>query len=98
MEVTSTGQDQHRFPPALADAGVSFIRSDRYAADDLHELLREGADLVVDCVGYTAAHARPLLPFQHGIGALVFISSKAVYATTRGGTRTRTSRPRSQAR
>ena len=83
-EVTSTGQDQHRFPPALADAGVSFIRSDRYAADDLHELLREGADLVVDCVGYTAAHARLLLPFQHGIGALVFISSKAVYVDDEG--------------
>jgi nucleoside-diphosphate-sugar epimerase len=39
---------------------------------------------VVDCVGYTAAHARLLLPFQHSIGSLVFISSKAVYIDDQG--------------
>jgi nucleoside-diphosphate-sugar epimerase len=83
-EVTATGQALHRFPQGLRDVGVRFIRSDRYAADDLHRLLREGADVVVDCVGYTAEHARMLLPFQHSIGSLVFISSKAVYIDDQG--------------
>jgi nucleoside-diphosphate-sugar epimerase len=39
---------------------------------------------VVDCVGYTAGHARMLLPFRQGIGSLVFISSKAVYVDDHG--------------
>ncbi|WP_088282140.1 NAD-dependent epimerase/dehydratase family protein [Kineosporia sp. A_224] len=83
-EVTSTGLTEGRFPQDLRDAGVRFVRSDRYSAEDLHDLLRKGADAVVDCVGYTAAHARLLLPFQHGIGSLVFISSKAVYVDDQG--------------
>ena len=83
-EVTSTGQAQRRFPQALADVGVRFVRSDRYAADDLEQVLRTGADLVVDCVGYTAEHARLLVPFQQSIGSLVFISSKAVYVDDEG--------------
>ncbi len=83
-EVTSTGQALQRFPPALREAGIRFVRSDRYAADGLHQLLRAGADLVVDCVGYTAEHARLLLPFRQGIGSLVFISSKAVYVDDEG--------------
>lgn len=83
-EVTSTGQSAGRFPPESREAGVRFARSDRYAADDLRELLRHGADAVIDCVGYTAAHARLLLPFRPGIGSLVFISSKAVYVDDHG--------------
>lgn len=39
---------------------------------------------MVDCVGYTAAHARLLLPFSHSIGSMVFISSKAVYVDDQG--------------
>lgn len=83
-EVTSSGQSECRFPQDLRDAGVHFVRSDRYSADDLHRLLREGADVVVDCVGYTAEHARLLLPFQQSVGSLVFISSKAVYIDAQG--------------
>jgi nucleoside-diphosphate-sugar epimerase len=83
-EVTSSGQAEARFPPDLRDAGVRFAQSDRYAAADLRELLRDGADVVVDCVGYTADHVRMLLPFQHSIGSVVFISSKAVYVDDQG--------------
>ena len=83
-DVTSSGRAASRFPPELRQAGVRFARSDRYAATELRELLRQGADVVVDCVGYTAAHARMLLPFRQGIGSLVFISSKAVYIDDRG--------------
>jgi len=83
-EVTSSGRTAARFPKELHEAGVRFIRSDRYADGDLRQLLDPGADAVIDCVGYTAAHVRMLLPFRPGIGSLVFISSKAVYADGRG--------------
>ena len=83
-DVTSSGQSAERFPRELREAGVRFARSDRYAAGELRELLRSGADAVIDCVGYTAAHARLLLPFRPGIGSMVFISSKAVYVDGHG--------------
>jgi nucleoside-diphosphate-sugar epimerase len=83
-EVASTGRTAARFPQELREAGVRFIQSDRYAAGDLGQVLHAGADAVIDCVGYTAAHARMLLPFQQGIGSLVFISSKAVYIDGHG--------------
>jgi nucleoside-diphosphate-sugar epimerase len=83
-EVTSSGRSADRFPQQLRETGVRFARSDRYATQDLRELLRPGADAVIDCVGYTAVHARMLLPFRHGIGSLVFISSKAVYIDSQG--------------
>ena len=74
-EVTSSGRSADRFPQELREAGVRFARSDRYAAGDVRELLQPGADAVVDCVGYTAAHARMLLPFRQGIGSLVFMQT-----------------------
>ncbi len=83
-EVTATGQAEARFPADLRDAGVRFARSDRYVADDLRQLLHDGVDVVVDCVGYTAAHARMLMPFRQSIGSMVFISSKAVYVDDQG--------------
>jgi nucleoside-diphosphate-sugar epimerase len=83
-EVTSSGRTVARFPQELREAGVRFIRSDRYAAGDLHQLLHQGADAVIECVGYTAEHVRMLLPFRQGIGSLVFISSKAVYIDSHG--------------
>lgn len=83
-EVRSSGRAAARFPQELREAGVRFIRSDRYVAGDLHQLLHQGADAVIDCVAYTAGHARMLLPFRPGIGSLVFISSKAVYVDGHG--------------
>jgi nucleoside-diphosphate-sugar epimerase len=83
-EVTASGQAESRFPRELREAGVRFARSDRYAAQDLRLLLHEGADVVVDCLGYTAAHVRMLLDFRAALGSLVFISSKAVYTDDHG--------------
>jgi nucleoside-diphosphate-sugar epimerase len=83
-EVTSSGRAANHFPRDLRETGVRFIVSDRYAAGDLRQLLHDGADVVVDCVGYTAGHVRMLLPFRQGIGSLVFISSKAVYVDDQG--------------
>src|ERR1700728_4509291 len=78
------GLAEARCPADLAAAGVRFVRSDRYAPGDLAGLLAGGSDVVVDCIGYTAEHARMLLPFGPGIGSLVFISSKAVYVDDLG--------------
>jgi nucleoside-diphosphate-sugar epimerase len=83
-DVICTGRSQAHFGSDLREAGVRFVRSDRYAADDLSKLLANGADVVVDCVGYTAEHARMLVPLKEGIGSVIFISSKAVYADDRG--------------
>ena len=82
--VVCSGRSRARFPAELRDARVEFAESDRYDADDLQQLLTPGADVVVDCVGYTAGHSRMLFPFQAGIGSVVFISSKAVYVDSRG--------------
>ncbi len=83
-DVISSGRDPDRFPSELQEAGVRFCRSDRCVSDDLNLLLRDGADVVVDCVAYTAAHVRMLLRFRNHIGSVVFISSKAVYVDDRG--------------
>ncbi|MEO6143214.1 MAG: NAD-dependent epimerase/dehydratase family protein [Dermatophilaceae bacterium] len=83
-DVTSSGRSEERFPTDLREAGVQFVRSDRYADADLRDLLRQGADVVVDALAYTADHARLLLPHRHDIGSLVFISSKAVYVDEQG--------------
>jgi nucleoside-diphosphate-sugar epimerase len=83
-EVTATGRAEGRFPAELRAAGVRFVRSDRYSGTDLGQVLAAGADVVVDCVGYTAEHARMLLRYPGGIGSLVFISSKAVYVDAQG--------------
>jgi len=83
-EVACTGRDSRRFPPELLAAGIRFTQSDRYAANDLRAILRRGADLVVDCVGFTAQHSSMLLNHLDSIGSLVFISSKAVYIDGQG--------------
>lgn len=82
--VTCTGRAEARFPSDLREAGVRFPPSDRYVANDLRNVLHEGAGVVVDCVAYTADQARMLLPFRDDIGSLVFISTKAVYVDEQG--------------
>jgi nucleoside-diphosphate-sugar epimerase len=83
-QVTSTGRTQSRFPQRLQDAGVRFSRSDRHHAQDLRMVLAEGADVVIDCIGYTAEHARMLVACRDSISSVVFIYSKAVYVDEHG--------------
>jgi nucleoside-diphosphate-sugar epimerase len=80
-DVTTSGR---RPASSLEEAGIRYRQSDRYSPDDLRTLLGSGADVVVDCVGYTGEHARMLLPYLHTIGSLIFISSKAVYVDDHG--------------
>ena len=82
--VDLTGRDPARMPADLTAAGAGFIRADREDAGQLRAAYGEGADLLVDNVCYTAAHARSLLPYAHDAGSTVMISSKAVYVDAAG--------------
>lgn len=56
-EVVGTGRCRDRFPEELAAAGAGFIESDRHDPHQLARVLAGGADVVVDCVCYTAEQA-----------------------------------------
>ncbi|QAY59593.1 NAD-dependent epimerase/dehydratase family protein [Microbacterium protaetiae] len=83
-QVAGTGRDASHFPAALRELGVAFVRSDRGIPTQLDAVLRDGADLVVDCVAYTSAHAHSLVDRAADIGSIVALSSKAVYVDARG--------------
>jgi nucleoside-diphosphate-sugar epimerase len=83
-DVVGTGRDHSRFPQLLADRGVEFVRSDRHDPSDLKQVLARGADVVVDCLCYTAEHARHLLRCRGSFGSAVVLSSKAVYVDDQG--------------
>ena len=83
-EVDVTGRNPARFPAELADAGARFIASDRRDAIQLQSAFGNGADLLVDCVCFTADDARRLLPLVGDAGSTVMISSKAVYVDDEG--------------
>lgn len=61
-------------PPDVAAAGGRFVAADRAAPT-----VGAGADLLVDCLCFTAAQARSLLPLLGDVGSTEMISTKAVY-------------------
>lgn len=79
--VDLTGRDPARLPPDLAAAGARFLPVDRR---DPGPALGHGADLLVDCLCFTAADARALLPLARHATSTVMISSKAVYVDDAG--------------
>ncbi len=83
-EVVVTGRDPTHVPPGLATSGARFVQADRHDPQTLPVVLAGGADLVVDCACYTAAHATDLLPFLGDVTSSVMISSKAVYVDEHG--------------
>ena len=83
-EVVGTGRDVRRFSARLREQGVSFACSDRHDGAQLDLVLGDGADVVVDCLCYTAEHARRLLAHHESFGSAVVLSSKAVYVDDRG--------------
>jgi len=83
-EVVGTGRCRDRFPEELAAAGAEFIESDRHDPDQLARVLAGGADVVVDCVCYTAEQASWLVAAADDIGSVVLLSSKAVYVDALG--------------
>jgi nucleoside-diphosphate-sugar epimerase len=83
-QVDLTGRDPAHMPAALAAAGARFAVADRGDPGQLAGVLGEGADLLVDCVCFTAADAAALLPLARAADSTVLISSKAVYVDEGG--------------
>src|SRR5437588_10485376 len=81
-QVDVTGRDPAHMPAELAAA--RFIAADRGDSDQLRAALGSGADLLVDCICFTAADANRLLPLLGQVGSTVMISSKAVYVDPAG--------------
>ena len=82
--VDVTGRDAARLPDDVAAAGGRFLAAERRDGDQLRAALGGGPDLLVDCIAYTAADARLLLPLLNRVGSTVMISSKAVYVDDAG--------------
>jgi nucleoside-diphosphate-sugar epimerase len=83
-EVDLAGRDPRRLPADVAAAGGRFVRAERDDAGQLAAALGDGVDLLVDCICYTPAQARLLLPLLESAGSSVMISSKAVYVDDAG--------------
>ncbi len=79
-----TGRHLDRMPSDLVAAGVGFTAVDRADAAGLTAALGSGADLLVDCVCYTAEHARTLLPVLDHCSSAVMISARSVYVDATG--------------
>lgn len=71
--VAVTGRDPAHFPPDLAASGAQFIAVER---GELAAALGSGVDLLVDCVCYTADHAKGLLPLTADANSVVMISTQ----------------------
>ncbi|MBT2501552.1 NAD(P)-dependent oxidoreductase [Curtobacterium sp. ISL-83] len=78
---------------ALTAAGATFAPGDRRDTTVLRDLLRPGADLLVDTVGLTRDDALQLRPFLDDVGSTVFVSSKAVYVDEQGRHANSTEKP-----
>src|ERR1700741_3637915 len=78
-DVDAVGRDRSRMPSDVAAAGGRFV-----AAESLAAALGGGADLLVDCLCFNAAHARSLLGLLADVGSTVMISTKAVYVDAAG--------------
>ncbi len=83
-EVDVTGRDPSRMPADVTAAGGTFLASNRDDDRQLAVALGDGADLLVDCICFTAADATRLLPLVRHAGSTVMISSKAVYVDAAG--------------
>jgi nucleoside-diphosphate-sugar epimerase len=83
-EVDVTGRDPAHMPREVAAAGGTFVAADRADARALAAALGDGADLLVDCICFTAADAALLVPLARAATSTVLISSKAVYVDDAG--------------
>jgi nucleoside-diphosphate-sugar epimerase len=81
-DVDLTGRNPAHVPADLA--GARFIAADRHDPNQLAAAMGAGADLLVDCICYTATDAALLKPLLPDAGSTVLISSKAVYVDAAG--------------
>jgi nucleoside-diphosphate-sugar epimerase len=82
--VNVTGRNPARLPADLATAGAAFIPADREDPGQLRAAFGNGADLLVDCLCYTARHAAMLVPMARDVASTVMVSAKAVYVDGAG--------------
>ncbi|MGW3102363.1 NAD-dependent epimerase/dehydratase family protein [Streptomyces sp. NPDC001100] len=83
-QVDVVGRDPARMPPELVAAGGKFIAADRADERRMRAALGAGADLLVDCLCFTAADARSLVALAADAASSVVISSRAVYVDAAG--------------
>ncbi len=83
-DVHVTGRDPAHLPAAVATAGGRFVRALRDEQAEILAAFGKGADLLVDCICFTAAQARLLVPLAREAGSTALISSKAVYVDAAG--------------
>jgi nucleoside-diphosphate-sugar epimerase len=82
-QVDLTGRDPAHMPASLSAAGAQFIAADRSDATQL-AVAGDGADLIADCLCYTAADAAGLAALARAANSTVMISSNAVYVDAAG--------------
>jgi nucleoside-diphosphate-sugar epimerase len=82
--VNLTGRDPNKMPTDLTEAGATFTVAHRDSPTELAHALGTGADLLLDCLCYTATDAQTLLPLTSSATSTVVISSKAVYIDDHG--------------
>ncbi|MGB8196492.1 MAG: NAD-dependent epimerase/dehydratase family protein [Acidimicrobiales bacterium] len=92
--VDVTGRDASHMPSELVDAGGRFISAERHHAHELAVAYGAGADLLVDCICFSAADAALTLPMVRDATSTVMISSKAVYVDADGSHSNSTRPPR----
>ena len=83
-QVDLTGRDAAHVPASLTQAGARFFAADRSDAAAMRAVAGDGADLVADCLCYTAADAAGLLALAGAANSTVMISSNAVYIDAAG--------------
>lgn len=79
-----TGRIATHLPADVSDAGGRFVAADRDDVGQLLAALGNGADLLVDCICYTAVDATRMLRLVANASSTVMISSKAVYVDGAG--------------
>lgn len=83
-KVTVTGRDAAHLDAPLQELGVQFRAVERADREAIAAAVGRGVDLLLDCVCFTAADAKTVLPLLPLVGSPVMISSKAVYMDVEG--------------
>jgi len=79
--VRAGSRSEHNWPDS-----VEGVLVDRESDESFRAALGRGVDVLVDCVAYTAAHARQIVDSADRISSAVVISSISVYADAQGRT------------
>lgn len=83
-EVVACHRGRRELQPDLKQAGCREVVGDRHDSEGILRELKRGADLLVDVVPMIQADAEQLLSHDEGFGAIVAVSTAAVYADDEG--------------